>query len=160
MTTLDNRPIAHAAPLHRPPRRARTAPQSTDLHARLVTEANRLLAVADATEMTAYDALGGLLGALINAFPQGGRPLSKHALVDLMERVGGGLGCPPPLSPDLDRHDQVGHLAQTLADYPSPFQAAISAARTFKETDATADFDSLWSAAEVLRDELGVGVSV
>jgi hypothetical protein len=100
VTAIDDR-IAPMAPLHRAPRRAaRTAPVSTDLHARLVAEVNRLLDATDTTEKTsAYDALAYFAGALIGAMPPGGRPLSKHALVDLVERTANRLGCPPAVAP-------------------------------------------------------------
>ena len=90
MTAVDER-IAPVVPLARP----RTAPPSTDLHARLVAELNRLLDATDTTEGTsAYEALAYFVGALIGAMPPGGRPLSKHALVSL--RVPRRLGNAPP----------------------------------------------------------------
>jgi hypothetical protein len=150
--------LAPAVPLHRAPRRPRTAQPPADLHAQLTAGLDRLLETAESTEMTSYDALGGLVGALINAFPPGGRPLSKHGLVDLVVRVADGLGCPAALTPELQRHEQVGRLVQALADYPSPFQAAVRAASAYRESGVTADFDLLWSAAEDLHDELDVQV--
>lgn len=96
MTTLDHRPLAPAVPLRRSPRRPRTTPAPGDLHAQLVSQWNRLLNATDSTEGTsAYEALAYLAGALIGAFPSGGRALSQLAVVDMVERTANRLGCPP-----------------------------------------------------------------
>jgi hypothetical protein len=94
MTVTETRP-APVVPLHGGRRRVRATPVS-DLHGRQLAASNRLLdAAADLADTTAEDVLGRLLGGLVNAAPSGGRAPSKHALVELLERIADGLGCPP-----------------------------------------------------------------
>jgi hypothetical protein len=79
-----------------------------DLHARIRAASNRLLAVTDSSEVTAQDALGSLVGGLMNMLPAGGKAPSKHDLVELIERVADALGCPPvPVVSRPDRRRQV-----------------------------------------------------
>lgn len=100
MTITEDR-IAPVVPLRRAPRRApRTASVPGDLHARLLDAANRVLGAAAVEDTTAEDALGRLMGGLINMVPAGGRAPSKHDLVELVERVADRLGCPPASAPN------------------------------------------------------------
>lgn len=154
MTAVDERPIATVTALR--PRRPRTAPAPGDQHARLLAASNRLLETTARTELTAQEALGQLVGALNNAM-QGGKSLSLRGLVELMERKADGLGCPPAMpGSDLERHGQVASLVQALKDYPAPFEAAVGAARTYRDTETAADFDLLWTAVDDLHFELDV----
>ena len=97
MTTLAERHVGTAARLRRP-RRATPATPATpavpDVHAQLIAESNRLLEAAHTTEMTARDALGELVGALIN-LQWGPGGVSESDLVDLVRRKADSLGCPP-----------------------------------------------------------------
>jgi hypothetical protein len=98
MTVLEDRITAVAAP-RSAPRRARPAP-SSDLHARLLAAANRLLDAPSSTvETTFEDTLGQLVGGLINMVPSGGKSPSKHDVVELVERIANRLGCPPEPAP-------------------------------------------------------------
>ena len=91
IATVDH--IAPVVELHRPPR----PNPASDLHARLVAELNRLLnaAAADRSGAMAQGALDHFSGMLLNALPPGGRPLPKRDIVELVERTGDWLGCPP-----------------------------------------------------------------
>lgn len=163
MTATIEEPLAPALPLQpRSPRPARTAAASHDPHSQLIEALDRLVSIAAATELTAQDALGGLAGALINAMQPGAKPLSKHRLIELVDRVADGLGCPPvPLAAEarrVQRAERVARLAQVLADYPSPFQAAAHASSDFRVSRSDADWDQVCAAAEVLHDEFDVRV--
>ena len=79
---------------------SRTAPaqrnsQAPNLHARLVAESNRLLDTAQSTEMTARDALGFLVGALINLESSVPGSVLPQDLLDVVARTADRLGCPP-----------------------------------------------------------------
>jgi hypothetical protein len=98
MTITEDR-IAPVVPLHGARRRARVAPGS-DLHARLLAAANRLLdAPASTVETTFEDTLGQLVGGLINMVPSGGKSPSKRDVVELVERIANRLSCPPEPAP-------------------------------------------------------------
>ena len=126
MTALDDRPIAPTA-LPRPARRT----PSDALHADLIAASNSLLDAAASSEWSALDALGLLVGALVNAMPPSSRPLSKHGLIGLVERVAGGLG--GRLSADRS----TSALMQLFEDRPDEIEqamaAAIAAARALRE---------------------------
>jgi hypothetical protein len=96
MTILETR-IATAR-LRRAPR-TRTVLAVPDLNARLRAASNRLLDATDTTEMAAQDALGGIVGGLINLMSAGAGAVSDLALVALVERTADGLGCPPVKAP-------------------------------------------------------------
>lgn len=82
--------------------RARGAARSLRSAAvRLSVAADRLLGLGAASELSAQDALGGILGALINALPAGVESITSERVAALAERVADGLGA--PLAPAVTR---------------------------------------------------------
>jgi hypothetical protein len=112
MTTLE---VAHVARR----RRASRTVSASDPHAQLIAAFNRLLGTPESTLMDAQDALGALVGALINAMspdkPGVVPALTEPDLVRLVDRAASRLGCPPAPAPV----SRLSRLAALFAFHPS-----------------------------------------
>lgn len=83
--------VASVTPI-RQARSATRTPRSAAV--RLAVAAERLLGLGATSELSAQDALGGMLGALINALPAGVKAIASERMAALVERVADSLGAP------------------------------------------------------------------
>lgn len=163
MTAIDDR-LATVTPLRRKP----PAVEPVDDRARLLAESNRVLDTHLSTEMSARDALGELVGALIGA---AGNGLNERALVRVVGCAADRLGCPPVDAPRAVREafalarvelDVAALVAAFMdaEDLLSKIVTAVGDVKTFEGTSRSESLEAgLHSLVEDLAAEYSIGVT-
>jgi hypothetical protein len=157
MTVVEDR-LASVTEL-RPARRRKTvaAPPSDD-RTRLIAESNRLLDL-QATEMSARDALGELVGVLLGA---SGKSLPEPAVLAAVRRTGDKLACPPvdalpSVRKSLEsrcRKAAVATLVDTLMDAEQLLSDIVTAIGDAKTTAGTSRFEAVEAHLHSLVEDL------
>jgi hypothetical protein len=156
--TVDH--IAPVVPLRRTPRtRApRAASPLPDDRTRLIAESNRLLDL-QATELSARDALGELVGVLLGA---AGKSLPEPAVLAAVRRTADKLACPPADAPpsvrkaleSRCREAAVTTLVDTLMDAEQLLSDIVTAIGDAKTTAGTSRFEAVEAHLHSLVEDL------